>query len=64
MLLFSFPGCTPKDIQAINDFIEGEEKVIEQVILDETGISTTTSKLDIAPSDPSPPKPKVVLKKF
>ena len=62
--LFSMPGCSPKDIQAINNFVEGEEKVIEQLIYDETGIGVGTTKLDTQPNDPSPPKPKVVLKKF
>jgi hypothetical protein len=38
-LLFFFvsQGCSLRDIKAAEDFVEGEEKVIEQIIYDESG---------------------------
>ena len=38
MALILLQACTPGGIKAVDDFIEGEAKVIENVISDEAGI--------------------------
>lgn len=59
LAFFFIPGCSPK---AISDFVQGEERVIQQVIEDETGIPAPTQVP--APSNPPLPGVKIVLKSF
>jgi hypothetical protein len=61
LFILSLVSCTPQQVKTVEDAIEGEEKVFNQIIYDESGLPVGTTSVP----DPTPvPTPNVKLSKF
>ena len=45
LILFLCVGCNLKGLKITEDILEGEARVVEQIIIDESGIPIGSSKL-------------------